>query len=81
MDKNIPSRSIYLGWVGPHLKDHWPASGSCDVKLEARITKVKHWHEHLNGVVATVENLLRDCKSYTPSWEYPQTKTLYSQAV
>ena len=48
---------LVLCWVGPHLKDHWPASGSCDVKLEACITKVKHWHKHLNGVVAGVENL------------------------
>ena len=72
---------LVLCWVGPHLKDHWPASGSCYVKLETRITKVKHWHEHLNGVVATVENLLRDCKSYTPSLVRPQPKSLYSQAV
>ena len=27
------------------------------------------------------QGLLRDCKSYTPSLERPQPKTLYSQAV
>ena len=43
--------------------DYIPAIGGRDVKLEARITHVEHRTEHLDGVVASVENLAKSDKS------------------